>query len=96
MGTYARSYGGCGDSPSPCDDDWLTNDYEPTAADHSPDVLYEIARDVCHICACIRRLDFDFGAARATADEEGKLPPTGILGFEEADLLTQILSTASP
>ena len=46
MGTYARSYGGCGDSPSPCDDDWLTNDYEPTAADHSPDVLYEIARNV--------------------------------------------------
>ena len=58
MGTYARNYGGGGSSPS-CDDEWLTNDYEPTAADHSPDVLYEIARD--RTCACYWRLDFDFG-----------------------------------
>ena len=40
MGTYTvNSRGRCGD------EEWLTNDYEPTAADHGPDVLYEIGRD---------------------------------------------------
>ena len=45
MGTYAavsRNYGGS--SPS-CDAEWfLDENYEPTAADHSPDVLYEIGK----------------------------------------------------
>ena len=52
MGTYTALA-----KNSSSSDEWFTNDYEPTAADHGPDVLYEIARD--QICAFRWRTDSD-------------------------------------
>ena len=52
MGTYTALA-----KNSSSSDEWFTNDYEPTAADHGPDVLYEIARD--QICAFRWKTDSD-------------------------------------
>ena len=59
MGTYTAL------TKNSSSDEWFTNDYEPTAADHGPDVLYEIARD--HICAFRYRSNpNDIGCSKIT------------------------------